>query len=219
MTDLDSLERRFAEEIDAARDEAALEAVRLAALGKKGEISELLKGLGKMTPDERRDQGPLLNGLRDRVQSKLTEKRDALAEAAISARLAAERLDVTLPVRSNPLSRGRIHPISQVVDEITAIFADMGFSIAEGPDIETDHYNFTALNFPEGHPAREMHDTFFLQTPEAASVASCARTPRPCRCARWRRRSPRSASSSPARPIGRIPTRPTRPCSIRWKGW
>ncbi|WP_062232167.1 phenylalanine--tRNA ligase subunit alpha [Aureimonas sp. N4] len=166
MTDLDSLERRFAEEIDAARDEAALEAVRLAALGKKGEISELLKGLGKMTPDERRDQGPLLNGLRDRVQSKLTEKRDALAEAAISARLAAERLDVTLPVRSNPLSRGRIHPISQVVDEITAIFADMGFSIAEGPDIETDHYNFTALNFPEGHPAREMHDTFFLQTPE-----------------------------------------------------
>ena len=166
MTDLDSLERRFAEEIDAARDEAALEAVRLAALGKKGEISELLKGLGKMTPDERRDQGPLLNGLRDRVQSRLTEKRDALAEAAISARLAAERLDVTLPVRSNPLSRGRIHPISQVVDEITAIFADMGFSIAEGPDIETDHYNFTALNFPEGHPAREMHDTFFLQTPE-----------------------------------------------------
>ncbi|KTQ80656.1 phenylalanyl-tRNA synthetase subunit alpha [Aureimonas ureilytica] len=166
MTDLDSLERRFAEEIDAARDEAALEAVRLAALGKKGEISELLKGLGKMTPDERRDQGPLLNGLRDRVQSRLTEKRDALAEAAISARLAAERLDVTLPVRSSPLSRGRIHPISQVVDEITAIFADMGFSIAEGPDIETDHYNFTALNFPEGHPAREMHDTFFLQTPE-----------------------------------------------------
>jgi len=166
VTDLDSLERRFAEEIDAARDEAALEAVRLAALGKKGEISELLKGLGKMTPDERRDQGPLLNGLRDRVQSRLIEKRDALAEAAISARLAAERLDVTLPVRSNPLSRGRIHPISQVVDEITAIFADMGFSIAEGPDIETDHYNFTALNFPEGHPAREMHDTFFLQTPE-----------------------------------------------------
>ncbi|WP_019994368.1 phenylalanine--tRNA ligase subunit alpha [Aureimonas ureilytica] len=166
MTDLDQLERRFGEDIDAASDEAALEAVRLSALGKKGEISELLKGLGKMSPDERRDQGPRLNGLRDRVQARLTEKRDALAEAAISARLAAERLDVTLPLRSSPLSRGRVHPISQVVDEITAIFADMGFSIAEGPDIETDHYNFTALNFPEGHPAREMHDTFFLQAPE-----------------------------------------------------
>ncbi|WP_427024786.1 phenylalanine--tRNA ligase subunit alpha [Aureimonas ureilytica] len=166
MTDLDQLERRFGEDIDAASDEASLEVVRLAALGKKGEISELLKGLGKMSPDERRDQGPRLNGLRDRVQARLTEKRDALAEAAISARLAAERLDVTLPLRSSPLSRGRVHPISQVVDEITAIFADMGFSIAEGPDIETDHYNFTALNFPEGHPAREMHDTFFLQAPE-----------------------------------------------------
>ncbi|ALN71731.1 phenylalanine--tRNA ligase subunit alpha [Aureimonas sp. AU20] len=166
MTDLDKLERRFGEDIDAASDEAALEAVRLAALGKKGEISELLKGLGKMSPEERRDQGPLLNGLRDRVQTRLTEKREALADAAISARLAAERLDVTLPVRPSPVSRGRVHPISQVVDEITAIFADMGFSIAEGPDIETDHYNFTALNFPEGHPAREMHDTFFLQAPD-----------------------------------------------------
>ena len=113
-----------------------------------------------------REAGPALNGLRDRIQAALTSKRDALAEAAIDARLAAERLDVTLPLRASPVSRGRIHPISQVVDEITAIFADMGFAVAEGPDIETDRYNFTALNFPEGHPAREMHDTFFLRGKE-----------------------------------------------------
>nr|WP_210292261.1 phenylalanine--tRNA ligase subunit alpha [Aurantimonas endophytica] len=146
-----------------APDEAALEAIRVAALGKKGELSELLKGLGRMSPDERREAGPVLNGLRDRVAERISGKREALADIAIAARLAAETVDVSLPVRSSPASRGRIHPISQVIDEITAIFADMGFAIAEGPDIETDYYNFTALNFPEGHPAREMHDTFFLK--------------------------------------------------------
>jgi len=166
MTDLQALEARYGEEIARADSETALEAVRLAALGKKGEVSELLKGLGRMSPDERREAGPAINGLRDRIQAALGEKRDALAETAIDARLAAERLDVTLPVRASALSRGRIHPISQVVDEITAIFADMGFAVAEGPDIETDRYNFTALNFPEGHPAREMHDTFFLRGEE-----------------------------------------------------
>ncbi len=136
--------------------------MRVAALGKKGSVSELLKTLGAMTPDERKVRGPLINGLRDRVQGALGTRREALAEAALTARLAAERVDVTLPVREAPEARGRIHPISQVLDEITAIFADMGFSVAEGPDIETDDYNFTALNFPPGHPAREMHDTFFL---------------------------------------------------------
>jgi phenylalanyl-tRNA synthetase alpha chain len=166
VTDLTALETRLTQAIEAAGDEAALEAVRLDALGKKGEISELLKGLGKMSPDERREEGPKLNGLRDRVQAALAERREALADIAITARLKAETVDVSLPVRSSPASRGRIHPISQVIDEITAIFADMGFAIAEGPDIETDHYNFTALNFPEGHPAREMHDTFFLEADE-----------------------------------------------------
>ncbi|BDA82529.1 phenylalanine--tRNA ligase alpha subunit [Aureimonas sp. SA4125] len=166
MTDLTALETRLTQAIEAAGDEAGLEAVRLGALGKKGEISELLKGLGKMSPDERREEGPKLNGLRDRVQAALAGRREALADVAITARLKAETVDVSLPVRASPASRGRIHPISQVIDEITAIFADMGFAIAEGPDIETDHYNFTALNFPEGHPAREMHDTFFLAPDE-----------------------------------------------------
>ncbi|UIJ71552.1 phenylalanine--tRNA ligase subunit alpha [Aurantimonas sp. HBX-1] len=163
MSDIDALETRLTAAIADAPDEAALEAVRVAALGKKGELSELLKGLGRMSPDERREAGPVLNGLRDRVAERISAKREALAEVAITARLAAETVDVSLPVRPSPASRGRIHPISQVIDEITAIFADMGFAIAEGPDIETDYYNFTALNFPEGHPAREMHDTFFLK--------------------------------------------------------
>ncbi|WP_185983923.1 phenylalanine--tRNA ligase subunit alpha [Aureimonas mangrovi] len=175
MSDLQALEATYISDIEAAGDEAALEAVRLAALGKKGGISERLKGLGKMSPEERREAGPALNGLRDRVQGAITAKREALADAAIEARLASETLDVSLPVRSSPVSRGRIHPISQVVDEITAIFADMGFAVAEGPDIETDHYNFTALNFPEGHPAREMHDTFFLK-PAADGVRRVLRT-------------------------------------------
>lgn len=160
--DLDALERDLLGQVEQAGDEAALEALRVAALGKKGSVSDLLKTLGSMTPDERKERGPLINGLRDRVQGAISAKRETLAEAALDARLAAERIDVTLPLREAPETRGRIHPISQVIEEITAIFSDLGFSVAEGPDIETDELNFTALNFPEGHPAREMHDTFFL---------------------------------------------------------
>src|SRR4051812_14631769 len=162
MTDLDTLERDLLAQVGAASDEAALDAVRVAALGKKGSVSDLLKTLGAMTPDERKERGPLINGLRDRVQGAVTARKTELGEAALEARLASERVDMTLPVREAPEVRGRIHPISQVIDEITAIFADMGFAVAEGPDIETDELNFTALNFPPGHPAREMHDTFFL---------------------------------------------------------
>jgi len=162
MADPKQLEAELLKSIDAAKDEAAIEAVRVSALGKKGSVSELLKTLGTMTPDERKQNGPLINGLRDRVSAALTAKKDSLKAAALSAQLAADKADVTLPVRENALERGRIHPVSQVIDEVTTIFADMGFSVAEGPDIETDFYNFTALNFPEGHPAREMHDTFFF---------------------------------------------------------
>ncbi len=162
MTDLQTFERDLLAEVAASPDEATLEALRVATLGKKGSVSELLKTLGRMPPDERKVQGPLINGLRDAVQAAITSRRDALAEAAMDARLASERVDVSLPVRDAPQTRGRIHPITQVVDELTAIFADMGFRVAEGPDIETDELNFTALNFPVGHPAREMHDTFFL---------------------------------------------------------
>jgi phenylalanyl-tRNA synthetase alpha chain len=162
MSDLKRLEADVLAAVAAAKDDAALEAVRIAALGKKGSISELLKTLGAMTPDERKEKGPLINGLKDKVTDAIAAKRTELRRAAIGAQLAADTADVTLPVRTPPAERGRIHPVSQVTDEITAIFADMGFAVAEGPDIETDFNNFTALNFPLGHPAREMHDTFFF---------------------------------------------------------
>jgi phenylalanyl-tRNA synthetase alpha chain len=164
MSTLDTLENSLLADIAAASDEQAIEAVRVAALGKKGSVSEMLKTLGSMSAEERQVKGPAINGLKNRVTEALTARKAELKDVAITARLAAERVDVTLPVRQSPAERGRIHPISQVTDEITAIFADMGFSVAEGPDIETDYYNFTALNFPDGHPAREMHDTFFLNS-------------------------------------------------------
>jgi len=162
MSDLDQLQQQTLAAIGAAGDEAALEAVRVAALGKAGSVSALLKTLGAMTPDERKAQGPRINGLKDAVTAALAARKAALAEAALAARLATESIDVTLPLRETPAEAGRVHPISQVIDELTAIFADMGFAVAEGPDIETDDYNFTKLNFPEGHPAREMHDTFYF---------------------------------------------------------
>ena len=163
ISNLDTLEASLMAEIASAANEQTIEAVRVAALGKKGSVSDMLKTLGSMSPEERQLKGPAINGLKNRVTEALATRKAELKDAAISARLIAEKVDVTLPVRQSPAERGRIHPISQVIDEIAAIFGDMGFSIAEGPDIETDYYNFTALNFPEGHPAREMHDTFFFQ--------------------------------------------------------
>src|SRR5580692_6463477 len=162
MSDIAQLEQQILAEVSGAADEATLEAVRVAALGKSGSVSALLKTLGSMTPDERRQQGPRINGLKDRVTAALTARREALKDQALDARLNTEAVDVTLPVRESPAEIGRVHPISQVIDELTAIFADMGFAVAEGPDIETDDNNFTLLNTPVGHPAREMHDTFFF---------------------------------------------------------
>src|SRR6202030_2905581 len=162
MSDTTQLEKQILADVAAAGDETALEAVRVAALGKQGSISALLKTLGAMAPEERKSQGPLINGLKDRVNAALAERREAFKRAALEARLNTESVDVTLPVREAPFEIGRVHPITQVVDELTAIFADMGFAVAEGPDIETNNYNFTKLNFPEDHPARDMHDTFFF---------------------------------------------------------
>jgi phenylalanyl-tRNA synthetase alpha chain len=162
MSDIAKLEADILNAVAASHDEAALEAVRVAALGKSGSVSALLKTLGAMSPNERRDKGPLINGLKDRVTAAISDRREALKNAALDQRLAAETRDVTLPLRDAPFESGRVHPISQVIDELTAIFADMGFAVAEGPDIESDDYNFTRLNFPEGHPAREMHDTFYF---------------------------------------------------------
>jgi phenylalanyl-tRNA synthetase alpha chain len=164
MTDLSQLEAETLARVDAAQTGADLEAVRVDALGKSGSISELLKTLGKMSPEERKERGPQINGLRDRVQTAIAQKKAALETAELDARLAAERVDLTLP--PPPERRGRVHPTMQVLDEMIAIFAEMGFGMAEGPDIEDDFHNFTALNFPPKHPAREMHDTFWLPEDE-----------------------------------------------------
>ena len=162
MSDTAQLEQKILAEVSAAPDEAALEGVRVAALGKNGSVTALLKTLGTMSPEQRKSDGPLINGLKDRVNAALAARRDGLKSAALEARLNTESVDVTLPVRETPAEIGRVHPITQVTDELTAIFADMGFAVAEGPDIETNDYNFTKLNFPEDHPARDMHDTFFF---------------------------------------------------------
>jgi len=164
--DIDAMAKHLLGAVEGANDLAALETVRVSALGKKGQISELMKQLGSMTPEARKSFGASVNLLKDRVTAALEARKAELEAAALSEKLATERADVTLPVRADPASEGRIHPISRVWEELTTIFADMGFSVAEGPDIETDDNNFTRLNFPLGHPAREAHDTFFFSPKE-----------------------------------------------------
>lgn len=160
MDDLGQLEQDLLQAIADAGTVAALEAVRVEALGKKGSISALMKGLGALSPEERKKKGPLYNQIKNRVETAIDTRKAALETAELDTRLAAERVDVTLPVR--PQGEGRIHPISQTLDEVLAIFGEMGFAVAEGPDIEDDFHNFTALNIPPEHPARQMHDTFYL---------------------------------------------------------
>lgn len=164
MADLSTLEAELSLALTQAQDETALEAFRVHAFGKKGLLTEELKTLGSLDPDVRRQRGAELNALKNKLEEQLRVKKDHFSELALQQKLADDRVDVTLPMPFSAEVLGRIHPVSQVIDEIVAIFADLGFAVAEGPDIETDYYNFTALNFPIGHPAREMHDTFFMQT-------------------------------------------------------
>ncbi len=157
---MDDLRDKYLGAIASASDEAALEEVRLAALGKKGEIALRMRGLGAMSPEERMSVAPALNALRDEVASGIAAKKAALQDAALDERLRAEWLDVTLPVR--PRRLGSIHPITQVTQELTQIFAAMGYSVAEGPQVEDDWHNFDALNIAPEHPARQEHDTFYM---------------------------------------------------------
>ncbi|CAA9495893.1 MAG: Phenylalanyl-tRNA synthetase alpha chain [uncultured Sphingomonadaceae bacterium] len=160
MADLDQLETETLARIADAADLPALDAARVAALGKQGSVSALLKTLGGMTPVQRQAEGPRINGLRERVAAAVAERKEALEAAALNVRLATERLDMTLPLAASP--RGTVHPVSQVMDELAEVFADLGFAVATGPEIEDDWHNFTALNIPESHPARAMHDTFYF---------------------------------------------------------
>jgi phenylalanyl-tRNA synthetase alpha chain len=159
-TDLEQLGADLLAAIDAAAGLDALEAVRVHALGKQGAITGLLKTLGGMTPEQRQSEGPRIHALRESVTSAIAARKAALEQAALDARLASETLDMTLPV--DRVAPGSVHPVSQVMDELAEIFADLGFAVATGPEIEDDWHNFTALNIPETHPARAMHDTFYL---------------------------------------------------------
>ena len=161
---MDDLKQKYLSAIANAADEAALEDIRLAAVGKKGEVALKMRELGKMTPEERQTAGPALNALKDEINSALGAKKAALGDAALDERLRSEWLDVTLPSRVRPM--GTLHPVSQVTEELTAIFAEMGFSVAEGPRIDTDWYNFDALNIPGHHPARAEMDTFYMARAE-----------------------------------------------------
>jgi phenylalanyl-tRNA synthetase alpha chain len=155
----DSHEQTLAR-IGAAPDLASLEAERVAALGKQGAITQLLKSLGKMSPEERQAEGPRIHALREAVTDAIAARKAALEAAELERRLATETIDLTLPASPGP--QGSVHPVSQVMDELAEIFADLGFSVATGPEIEDDWRNFTALNIPESHPARAMHDTFYF---------------------------------------------------------
>ena len=167
MSEIETIETEALAAVEAAGDLAALDAVRVAELGKKGRVSGLMKGLGKMSPEERKEMGPALNALKTRVGDAVAARKGALEDAALDAQLATEKEDLTLPPR--PKQTGALHPVMQVFEEMAAIFGDMGFTVAEGPDIEDDWHNFTALNFPEGHPARETHDTFFMEPVDGAA--------------------------------------------------
>ncbi len=160
MQSLGALETETLSAIEAAASLVELDAVRVAAIGKAGRVTALLKSLGSLPPDERRQQGPAINGLRDRLAAAIAARKAELEAAALEAELAAGALDLSLPAA--PRRRGSVHPTMQVMEEMIALFAELGFEIAEGPDIEDDFHNFTALNFPEGHPARDTHDSFFL---------------------------------------------------------
>ncbi len=156
----DQLRDALLKDVEAANSTEALEELRISALGKKGRITELMKGLGQMAPEERKAAGQALNVLKGEVSSAIDVKKAAMADADLDKRLMSEQIDVTLPAAHE--ETGYVHPISQTIDEIVGIFGEMGFTVAEGPDIEDDWHNFTALNIPLDHPARQEHDTFYM---------------------------------------------------------
>ena len=166
MSDIEVIKTSLLEQIANAEDAKALDEARVAALGKKGQITELLKTLGSMPMEERVSFGKKINVVKAEIEAKITEKKQELETKQLNEKLKKEVIDVTLPCR--PETQGRIHPVSKVYEEIVAIFAQMGFEVAEGPDIEDQFHNFNALNMPPNHPARQMQDTFYIPNPESA---------------------------------------------------
>lgn len=165
MESLENLKNETLEQIEKAADIRALEDIKVAVLGKKGSLTEQLKGLASLSLEEKKQKGQELNLIKNAIESALEEKREALATAEMNAKLAAESIDVTLPIRDEV--QGRIHPVSKIYEEVAAIFGEMGFEIADGPDIEDQFHNFNALNTPANHPARQMQDTFYITNPDS----------------------------------------------------
>jgi len=161
MTDLDQLVSEAIARFGSVDDAAELERVKARYLGKSGAITEAMKELGRLAPEQRRESGARINSAKDRIEAALVARREAIEAAKLDARLAEEALDVTLPGRGR--GTGSIHPVIRTWQRIEAIFGSIGFDVADGPEIETDWYNFTALNQPENHPARSMHDTFYVE--------------------------------------------------------
>jgi phenylalanyl-tRNA synthetase alpha chain len=174
MSDLETMSSDLLSRIGAAADLQSLEAERVSALGKQGAITQLLKTLGQMTPEQRQAEGPRIHGLREQVTDAIAARKISLEAAVLERKLATETLDMTLPVPPGP--HGSVHPVSQVMDELAEIFADLGFSVATGPEIEDDWHNFSALNIPEAHPARAMHDTFYFDRTDAQGRKMLLRT-------------------------------------------
>ena len=160
MQNLESLSSEILDAIESAETLEALETVRVETLGKKGRVSLMMRDLGGMEPEARKQAGQDLNVLKGTIAQAIDARQTILADVALAEKLSAQRVDVSLP--SRPQTDARLHPLSRTIEEVVAIFAEMGFAVAEGPDIESDYYNFTALNIPEEHPARQEHDTFYL---------------------------------------------------------
>lgn len=176
MDNINDLKTQLLNRIEACSELAQVEQQKIELLGRQGQVSNLLKQLGQMSPAERQINGPVLNDLKNQINAALEAKMAWFKNQAKQELLAAQRVDISLPMPPLPLTQGRLHPLTKVMEEVNAIFSKMGFDIAAGNDIETDYYNFTALNFPPNHPARTMHDTFFLKAKDAVGSHKLLRT-------------------------------------------
>ena len=176
MENLNSIKKEILQKIKSAESDDNVEEIRIRELGKKGRITKLLSELGKLNQEERKKLGPEINDLKNKVLEEIEEKKEFFLDQTLNKKLLEEKVDVTLPVKSSQNTNGRIHPVSQVLDEITEIFGSLGYEIADGPDIETEYYNFNALNIPESHPARQMHDTFYFDEFDKDQGQSVLRT-------------------------------------------
>ena len=215
MQKLDAVSSDILAAIAAADDLDTLDAIRIDALGKKGRVSLMMRDLGGLDAESRKSAGQALNKVKEQISVAIESKQATLADAALNARLKAEAVDVSLPGR--PEIEARLHPLSRAIEEVIAIFAEMGFAVAEGPDIESDYYNFTALNIPPEHPARQEHDAHLPRT-ILGDARSCEPIPRLFKSALWKPQRRRSGLLCLDAPTVLTMMRPIRRCFTNAKG-